>query len=261
MRVVIGLLGGLTAPAALAYEAGPVTAGGTITGMVRFAGKSPRIPMIKVLKNADFCGDEVRDPVLLVDRASRGVKNTVVYIENIERGKPFGAGAKLDSVKCLFEPHVQPVFIDSGLTLRNQDPVLHNPHAFTASGATIWNVALTQRGQSVTKSIRGSGPIRVQCDAHLHMNAWLIALDHPYVSVTDEKGRFSLADVPPGHYRLIAWHEGFTIANRDAYEASLAQTGEDPERPAYDAPYVLTQEIEVTPRGRVAVDFELRERS
>lgn len=260
VAVAVACLLVLAAPAARAYEAQRVEDGGTISGVVRFAGDPPQLPAIKVLKNADYCGEEMRDPVLVVNRAGRGVKNTVVYLENIERGKPIAAAAKVESIKCLFEPHVQPVFTDTGVLLRNQDPVLHNPHAFTLRGATIWNVALTQKGQSVTKPIRSTGVIRLQCDAHLHMNAWLIALDHPYAAVTDENGRFSITDVPPGRYRLIAWHEGFSIANRSAHEASLAERTEDAERPVYDEPYVLSTQIEVKPRARVTADFELRGR-
>jgi hypothetical protein len=49
--------------------------------------------------------------------------------------------------------------------------------------------------------------IRVKCDAHKWMRAWIWELDHPYFATTGEDGHFTIKDVPPGTYTLVAWHE------------------------------------------------------
>jgi hypothetical protein len=49
--------------------------------------------------------------------------------------------------------------------------------------------------------------VKVSCDAHPWMTGWIVVTDHPYVAVTDERGAFRLAGVPPGSYTLSLWHE------------------------------------------------------
>ena len=85
-------------------------------------------------------------------------------------------------------------------------------------------------------------------------------LGHPYVAVTGADGTYNLSGIPPGRYRLIAWHEGFTMINRSEYEASLAQRKEDATRPAYEPPLVEIREVEVLPGADLTQNFELRAR-
>jgi hypothetical protein len=92
------------------------------------------------------------------------------------------------------------------------------------------------------------------------MNAWVISLDHPYFSVTDERGRYRITDVPPGHYRLVMWHEGYTMMNQLAYEESLRTDPGFLQRPVYDKPYRLTQSVEVKAMEETHVDFVLQRR-
>ena len=49
--------------------------------------------------------------------------------------------------------------------------------------------------------------IKVKCDAHEWMHAWIMELDNPYYTTTDSAGHFTLKDVPPGNYTLEVWHE------------------------------------------------------
>jgi hypothetical protein len=90
---------------------------------------------------------------------------------------------------------------------------------------------------------RGVG-LRLQCDVHVHMNAWTAAFDHPYFTVTDAAGKFTLTDVPPGRYTLVAWHEGYNI------------TGFASSRPSYDDPHVIRKEITLTAGETLSVNFE-----
>ena len=87
--------------------------------------------------------------------------------------------------------------------VKNSDSVLHNTHGFhvTAEGAgkqTVFNLALPSAGQviDITKKLSRPGPVRVLCDAHPHMFAWVYVHDSPYVAVTDERGAFRIAGVP-----------------------------------------------------------------
>jgi len=61
-----------------------------------------------------------------------------------------------------------------------------------------------------SKSIRFDRPgiVRVFCDIHSHMSAFILVFGHPYFAVTDTQGRYHIDNVPPGSYGVIAWNEG-----------------------------------------------------
>ena len=50
--------------------------------------------------------------------------------------------------------------------------------------------------------------VRVFCDIHSHMSAFILVFGHPFFSVTDAAGRYRIDNVPPGNYTLVAWNEG-----------------------------------------------------
>jgi hypothetical protein len=89
--------------------------------------------------------------------------------------------------------------------------------------------------------------VRVVCDAHPHMSAWMIVHDSPYYAVTDERGAFRMEGVPPGRYKVTMWHEGFRPKGLD-------KDG----RPLFDEPRTITKEITIAPRATATVDFELK---
>ena len=81
----------------------------------------------------------------------------------------------------------------------------------------------------MTLKFRRAERIRVKCDAHPWMSAWIVAAGHPYYAVTGENGAFRLDQVPPGTYQLEAWHETLgkleqtvTVAGKQATRAAFA---------------------------------------
>jgi hypothetical protein len=228
------------------YVEAPVPDGGRILGVARYTGEPVRAVPIPVRRNTDVCGEHKPSEALVVGPGG-GVKNTVVYLEGVERGRPPGE-LLLDNAKCLFVPHVSAAMVGARVRIRNTDPVMHNTHGFQ-DRATVFNIAQPLKDQAIdiTQRIRKVGVIDVQCDAHTHMRAWIVVRDNPYFAVTDESGRFRITEVPPGRYRLTAWHEGWVVTGKD-------KDG----RPLYDAPRVVTREVTVPAHGEVAVDFELK---
>ena len=92
------------------------------------------------------------------------------------------------------------------LDVLNSDPVLHNTHGYYGKN-TAFNVALPMQGGKVTRPLRRPGVVRVDCDAHGWMEAWIVVADNPYYAQTAADGTFSIADVPPGNYTLEIWQE------------------------------------------------------
>jgi hypothetical protein len=102
---------------------------------------------------------------------------------------------------------VQAVTLGTPLTLMNNDAILHNVHA-NETGMTVFNVAMPIKGQKLPIPMRKPGLMKLQCDAgHTWMNGWIYVFEHPYFAVTDDKGAFTIKDVPPGEYTVELWHE------------------------------------------------------
>jgi plastocyanin len=248
VAVVLSLglgLSGVARPSAIYVEA-PVPDGGVLAGRVRFAGTLPSAEPLAVRKNTDVCGEHKPSQALVVG-PTKGVKGTIVALEGIERGKR-PADFELDNAKCLFVPHVSAVMAGAKVRIKNSDPVLHNTHGFL-DRLTVFNIALPTKDQvvDVSQRIKKPGVVEVVCDAHTHMHAWIVVRENPYFAVTDDSGQFRIDEIPPGRYRVTAWHEGWVVTGKD-------KDG----RPVYDPPRVLTQEVTVPAKGEVAVEFELK---
>src|SRR5712691_3864981 len=92
------------------------------------------------------------------------------------------------------------------LVVVNTDPVLHNTKSFIDK-VPIFNLALPNQGQRITRPIKKTGIMRVECDAHGWMLGWVYVADNPYYAMTGKDGSFTIKDVPPGSYTLVAWQE------------------------------------------------------
>ena len=144
------------------------------------------------------------EPVMQVG-PNQGVQNTVVYLAEVPKGKawPTAKPPEIDNVKCRFMPAIQ--VIGAGkLDVVNTDPVLHNTHGYYGK-RTAFNLALPNQGQRIPVELPRAGVVRVDCDAHGWMEGWIYVAENPYYAVTSADGKFSITDVPPGSYKLVAF--------------------------------------------------------
>jgi hypothetical protein len=206
LMAAAGLLA--TTPPARAYEAVSVTDGGSIKGKVVFNGPVPPRRKIVPTKDREVCGSGVREVDQIQVGGDKSVAEAVVYLKQVEKGKAWPKLAKtpeIDNVKCDFQPHVMVMPIGD-IVVVNTDPVLHNTKSFIER-VPIFNLALPNQGQRITRPIKKSGIMRVECDAHGWMLGWVYVADNPYYAITAKDGAFTIPDVPPGSYTLVAWQE------------------------------------------------------
>lgn len=190
--------------AALAYEVVEVKNGGTIEGKVTFSGSAPPPKIIEIGQDREVCG-KTRE-IFEVEGKDGGIKNAVVNIANIKKGKKFDLQeAILDQKGCAFTPHI--VLAPPGkLTILNSDPVSHNMHTYPTKNESV-NTVLTKLKRKTSISLKSPETIPVKCDQHGFMSAFIVVAEHPYYALTDEAGAFRLRDVPPGTYTLEVWQE------------------------------------------------------
>jgi Carboxypeptidase regulatory-like domain len=208
LSVLSGLLAiiatAITGAPAQSYEVGAVTGGGTIEGVVLYRGDVPTKTIIPT-KNVETCGGKREEPLIRVG-ADQAVESAVVYLVDVASGKAWpeqGKTPELDNVKCRFEPEVQ-VIRAGPLDVVNKDPVLHNTHGHYGT-RTAFNVALPNEGQRIPTELKRPGLAHIDCDAHGWMEGWIYVVDNPYYELTGADGKFTITDVPPGTYKLVAW--------------------------------------------------------
>jgi len=249
LALVLALVALSASASDAAYEAATtVKDGGTLSGVVRFAGAAPALAPLPISRGQDACGGDRQASEAFQIGPDRGVKGGVVRIEGVTMGKKPAGDVLLDTQQCRFVSHVSALAVGERARVKNSDGLVHNVLG-SVDGATVFNVALPHRDQHVdiTRRLRQPGIVRVLCEAHPHMFAWLVVHDSPYVAVTDERGAFRISDVPPGTYSVTLWHEGFRPRGPD-------RDG----RPHYDVARTLTKQVTIAPRGAATIEFELK---
>jgi hypothetical protein len=196
----------------MAYEGDSTVAGVTVSGRVQYAGSLPKPERVPVHRDSVFCGETVAIDKIRVERGSGGIGSVVISIEGIVRGKlqvPNEMVIAFENRTCRFMPRTNVAVVGSMLEIVNRDPILHNTHIRIDDrlGPTVINVVQPAGVDVIRKSLRTPGYFDIRCDAHTFMQASIHVFEHPYFAVTDDAGRFEMAQVPPGTYRLRMWHE------------------------------------------------------
>ncbi len=189
------------------YEIVEVASGGAIRGTVRFEGSPPPPRSFAVDPDAAACGVS-RTAVSLRTGPAGALADAVVSLRDIARGAPPIGGEipLLDQRGCEFVPHLVVVPVGGGVRVRNSDPLTHNVHTLAFENRSV-NRSQPAGSDEIRLDFGVAERVRVRCDIHPWMGAWIVVTPHPYVALTGEDGSFGIEGVPPGSYTLEVWHE------------------------------------------------------
>jgi len=104
-----------------------------------------------------------------------------------------------------FTPHILTIVAGTTVDFPNDDPIYHN--VFSLSRAKSFDLGRYPRGHSKQIRFDTPGIVQVFCHIHADMSGYILVLEHPFFVVPDAQGHYALDGVPPGDYRLVAWHE------------------------------------------------------
>jgi hypothetical protein len=247
---------------AWAYDEMTVTDGGTIAGKVTLTGGKPTPKAFNLITFPDpvYCGRiSTGTGWRLLEEfniaSDGGLKDVVVWLEDIQKGKAFAfTPPTIEARDCQFTPFVNSVRDNNDVIVMNMDPVMHDIQAYETSQLgprVLFNTPLPMNphhkrnvtahshehlaGEPMKQRIdltKGRRIFVMQCGFHAYMISWGMAMDHPYYAVSGPDGTFSIGDVPPGQYRLMAWHP---------------ETGP-----------VVQQPVTVPPKGAVNANFQFK---
>lgn len=203
----------LFSSASAAYEEIAVNNGATIRGSVKFEGQAPKLPPLQITKFKEVCKDVPNETLLI--GPGQGLRYAVMTLEGITKGKAVEREAvhELDNLGCRFVPHVLASSVGQFVLFKNSDPILHTAHALFASGQPQFNIGLYP-GKTSRKPLVTPGVVKIVCEVHPWMSAYIVVSDHPYYAVTDVYGDYLINDIPPGSYRLKVWHETLGVQEK-----------------------------------------------
>lgn len=225
-------------PAAAApvyFKVDPGTAG-TLKGTIKYQGRKP------TRKAIDMSGDpacveahhgKAYDESLVVN-SNGTLANVFVYVKRGLEGKTFevpAAPVTIDQRGCWFRPRIIGIQTGQPLSVTNSDPVTHNIHPLAQINRE-WNHSQGQGDAPLArKFIKPEVMIRVKCNIHSWMRAYIGVLDHPFFAVTGTDGAYEIKNLPPGDYVIEAWQENLGTQE---------------------------QNISVAPSGKVETDFTFK---
>ena len=236
-------LGFLGVTSVSAYQEASVSNGGTVSGKMTYKGEPPSPEHFLVSKNPEFCGEEVDFYHIRVKKGA--LLDGFALIEGIEKGKPLGSDvAEFIGKDCAFLPYTTVVPAKgrgrkgaASIHVVNQDDVIHNPHTFEMIGRvrrSLFNIGLPGAGDELTKRllVRKSNVVKLQCDQHDFMHSWIRVVKNPYYVKVGKDGGYTIDNVPPGKYTLVAWHpllgeqkQKITVDSKDSVTANFEFSG------------------------------------
>ena len=169
---------------------------------------------IKVTKDQAICGKSNLMTENAIISKSGGVKNAVVQILGAGEGKP--GVVEIAQNGCQFVPHVITTTAESAVVVNNNDGITHNLHTFGFENDPVnFSQPGTMKTKKVDEGFEVPEVIKVQCDIHEWMNAWVVVTDGSAASVSATNGAFEIKNVKPGKYKVLVWHEKLGEIEKD----------------------------------------------
>ena len=183
---------------------------GSISGVVNFQGAVPKLPTL------DMTGDpmcpQTPQPSEAVVVNNGKLENVFVYVkEGLPAGHiaPPSQPAVLDQQKCRYVPRVLGVMVGQPFEVTTHDQAIHNVHPMPSKNSQ-WNETQMPDDKPIVKKFTAPEMmIRMQCNQHPWMRAYVNVMTNPYFAVSKPDGSFEIKNLPPGEYTLAAVHEKF----------------------------------------------------
>ena len=189
------------------YREAPVVNGGAIAGVVAFRGDLPAGPQ----RQGEAAAECASRPGPVQRRTGDRVGDAIVWLADARTGKPLPLERRyaMTISGCDYAPRVQATLAGGTLNVLSEDPVAHRTSLVRQdSRETTDEIDQFLPGQlvPVRDALERPGLVEVSCERHPWSRAWVAVFDHPYHAISAADGAFSLDQVPPGDYTLMAWH-------------------------------------------------------
>lgn len=206
----------------------------SVSGTISFEGTAPTMPRVRLNRECNELNEDGIMAETIVVNDNGTLKNVFIHVTaGLADGYSFAVPSEpvvFDQRGCKYTPHVFGVQTGQEIKILNSDPLMHNINA-QAKLNRPFNRGMPNQGDELLRSFRVTEVMMsIKCDVHGWMGAYVGVVDHPFFSVSDGEGGFSINDLPAGTYTIEAWHEEYgsaaaqtvTVAEGEAAELSFS---------------------------------------
>lgn len=172
---------------------------GVIEGVITYTGEVPR----STVKDN---GGEQRH-LLKVDRKTKGIRDVMLHLESpvVKADEPPKETLVVDQLEHRFVPHLIAIRAGQRVKFTNSDIANHNVRAISLEERNTFNIytGVGREYEHVFYPQRKSHPVRLSCDIHPWMSAWIFVFEHSHFAVSDGKGKFRISNLVAGDYQLV----------------------------------------------------------
>ena len=192
---------------------------GTIKGRISVSGKPPGNPVIRMGMDP-MCarinaGKRVVDEVVVAS-ADGSLANAFVKLDGSFPRTPVPVEpVTIDQRGCIYLPRVVGARVGQVLRVRNDDNLLHNVHSISTA-TNGFNIGQPMAGMHYEFRLKDEEILKLKCDVHRWMAAYVGIVSHPYFAVSGGDGSFTINGVPAGRHVISAWHERFGTLKQTA---------------------------------------------
>jgi plastocyanin len=145
------------------------------------------------------------------DDATRGrLADAVIYVETIPDSLAPAtpqSEPQLVQENQSYRPRVVAVTAGGSVSFPNRDPIYHN--VFSLSPTRRFDLGKYPRGQTKHVRFERTGVVKVYCDIHSNMEAFILVVPNGFYTRPNDRGEFRLPSLPAGRYTVVAWHPDF----------------------------------------------------
>lgn len=235
------------------YKVMTVDNGGTLKGRVTLIGEVPRARSFHLVHapNIEFCSriSDGKGHRLLFDftvSENRGLKDTIISLTDVKKGKPFPQKMQTFRIdRCRANNYIIGIKNSENFLIENTDPIQHEVATYEVrniySDQTSNRPVIPKSSQVRAAFVRDDAEeLIIKCNLHPFLQTHAYLVENPYYTVTDSNGNFSIEDIPPGNYEVVAWHtyipekKGMiTITSGGVATLDFEFKGEDEKRKLY----------------------------
>jgi tetratricopeptide (TPR) repeat protein len=202
------------------YKVAEVNNGGELRGRVTLTGPIPRARSFHLIHapNIQFCAriSDGKGHRILKDftvSANSGLKDTVIALQGVNKGKPFPTKMQTFNIdRCHSDQYVIGVRNGENILIENKDPIRHEIATYEINKANYVdqrsNKAIIKKSSQIRSAFvrQDTDEFLIKCNLHPFLQTRGFMVENPYYAISDQEGNFSLKDVPPGTYDVLAWH-------------------------------------------------------
>lgn len=201
------------------YQIVTVDNGGTLSGKVRMNGSKPTPRSFHLIHspNIQFCSriSDGKGHRIVYDfkvSEQKGLKDTIIAFQNINKGKPFPSSMYSFKIsRCNSPDYVIGLRNGKEFLVENLDPIQHEIAVFEL-GDNFADQKSNKPVLAKTSQVRSlfvernSQEFLIKCGLHPFLQTRGFIVDNPYFALTDSEGKYTIIDIPPGTYEVVAWH-------------------------------------------------------